>query len=103
MFLAGQYGTGFKPSSYMTPHHQSSGELVCTHKLPAMAVYLLKVMQEQYTEFDTPHIIVTYTALLSLAILRDDFSKLDRPGLLTFLRACQREDGRYALPLLQSL
>jgi len=37
---------------------------------------------------------VTYTALLSLAILRDDFKRLDRAGLLKFLRACQREDGR---------
>lgn len=38
---------------------------------------------------------MTYTALLALAILRDDFSKLDRPGLITLLRACQREDGRF--------
>ena len=38
---------------------------------------------------------MTYTALLALAILKDDFSKLDRPGLITLLRACQREDGRF--------
>ena len=37
--------------------------------------------------------IVTYTALLSLAILRDDFKRLDRQGLVTFLRSSQREDG----------
>ena len=37
---------------------------------------------------------MTYTSLLALAMLRDDFSQLDRAGLLTFLRACQREDGR---------
>ena len=37
---------------------------------------------------------MTYAALLSLAILRDDFSKLDRPGIVTFLRSCQRSDGR---------
>lgn len=37
---------------------------------------------------------MTYTALLSLAILRDDFTELDRSGIVKFLRACQREDGR---------
>ncbi|KAG6852461.1 hypothetical protein C0991_011763 [Blastosporella zonata] len=39
---------------------------------------------------------MTYTALLSLAIFRDDFTQLDRSGLLAFLRACQRDDGRQA-------
>lgn len=39
---------------------------------------------------------MTYTAFLALAILRDDFSKLDRSGIIRFLRSCQREDGRWA-------
>src|SRR5882762_10989447 len=52
--------------------------------------------QEEYSEFDAPHMITTYTALLSLSILRDDFSRLDRPGLIKFLQASQRGDGRYA-------
>lgn len=43
---------------------------------------------------DPPHLIMTYTALLSLAILRDDFSKLDREGLKGLLRATQLSDGR---------
>jgi len=47
------------------------------------------------SEHGAPHVIMTYTALLSLAILRDDFSKLDRPGLITLLRTCQQEDGRF--------
>ena len=38
---------------------------------------------------------MTYTALLSLAILRDDFSRLDRAGLVNFIRNCQRDDGRW--------
>ncbi|KAK7054301.1 geranylgeranyl transferase type-1 subunit beta [Paramarasmius palmivorus] len=38
---------------------------------------------------------MTYTALLSLAILRDDFSKLDRHGLIEFIRACQTEEGSF--------
>jgi geranylgeranyl transferase type-1 subunit beta len=39
---------------------------------------------------------MTYTALLSLAMLRDDFSRLDRPGLLSFLRSCQKSDGSFS-------
>lgn len=37
---------------------------------------------------------MTYTALLTLAILRDDFSRLDKHGILILLKSCQREDGR---------
>ena len=51
------------------------------------------------SEFDTPHMIVTYTALVSLAILRDDFARLDRGGLVTFLRSSQQEDGRFVFSL----
>lgn len=47
------------------------------------------------SEFDTPHMIATYTALISLAILRDDFTRLDRRGLVAFLRSSQQEDGRF--------
>jgi geranylgeranyl transferase type-1 subunit beta len=58
-------------------------------------LYLVFPFQTAYSDYDTPHVIMTYTALLALAILRDDFSSLDRSGLMTFLRACQREDGRF--------
>ncbi|KAG6882126.1 hypothetical protein C0992_012665 [Termitomyces sp. T32_za158] len=54
---------------------------------------------ETYTDHDTPHLIMTYTALLSLAIFRDDFSQLDRKGLLAFIRTCQRDDGRQVLSI----
>ncbi|CCL99458.1 uncharacterized protein FIBRA_01476 [Fibroporia radiculosa] len=70
----GRYGSGFKPSPYMTSD----------------------ILLDEESEFDTPHLIMTYTALMSLAILRDDFSKLDRPGILKFLRSCQRGDGSFS-------
>uniref|UniRef100_A0A8H7Y401 Prenyltransferase alpha-alpha toroid domain-containing protein n=2 Tax=Psilocybe cubensis TaxID=181762 RepID=A0A8H7Y401_PSICU len=76
---SGKYGSGFRPSPFMTGQRNSSDGQ------PA-----------EYTDYDTPHIIMTYTALLSLAILRDDFTRLDRPGLLKFLRACQRGDGSFS-------
>jgi len=50
--------------------------------------------QVEYTEYSMPNLIMTYTGLLALAILRDDFSRLDRVGLIAFLRACQNADGR---------
>ncbi|KAH7912545.1 terpenoid cyclases/protein prenyltransferase alpha-alpha toroid [Hygrophoropsis aurantiaca] len=71
----GPYGTGFKPGPYMTAEKQPANE---------------------YLDEDTPSIIVTYTALLSLAILRDDFSRLDRLGLIKFIEACQKADGSFS-------
>lgn len=46
-------------------------------------------------DYDPPHLIMTYTALLSLAILRDDFSRLDRAGIVSLLRGTQLEDGSF--------
>lgn len=78
--MACKYGTGFKGSSYM-------------------AIDALFTPPEEYAEYDTPNLIMTYTSVLSLAILRDDLSKLDRKGLVQFVRSCQREDGSFsALP-----
>ncbi|KAG6888407.1 hypothetical protein C0995_008411 [Termitomyces sp. Mi166 len=74
---SGRYGSGFRPSPFMTTAPNGA-------------------LNEAYTDYDTPHLIMTYTALLSLAIFRDDFSRLDRKGLLAFIRACQRDDGRQA-------
>ncbi|KZT67125.1 terpenoid cyclases/Protein prenyltransferase [Daedalea quercina L-15889] len=75
----GNYGAGFRPSPYMTAEDHNS--------------------EREYTEYDGPHLIMTYTALMSLAILRDDFAKLNRAGILTFIRLCQQDDGSFsALP-----
>ena len=42
--------------------------------------------------------IVTYTALITLAILRDDFTRLDRQGLVMFLESTRkRMDGSLLL------
>ncbi|KII91069.1 hypothetical protein PLICRDRAFT_52738 [Plicaturopsis crispa FD-325 SS-3] len=75
-YTHGKYGSGFRPSSYMTSEATAG--------------------KEGYSDFDTPHLIMTYTALLSLSILRDDFSSLDRPGLLRLLRECQEDDGSFS-------
>lgn len=43
----------------------------------------------------TANIAMTYTALINLAILRDDFSRLDRDGVIAHVRDLQIKDGRY--------
>jgi prenyltransferase beta subunit len=40
-----------------------------------------------------PHLIMTYCALLALAVLRDDYALLDRAALKRMVSACQDADG----------
>lgn len=45
---------------------------------------------------DGPHLIITYCALLALAVLRDDYASLDRRALARMVGACQVADGGFA-------
>ncbi|KAJ7623256.1 terpenoid cyclases/protein prenyltransferase alpha-alpha toroid [Roridomyces roridus] len=72
----GPDGTGFRPSPFATPKSKEP---------------------EPYTNYNGPHLVMTYTALLTLAILQDDFSQLNRAGLVKFIRACQRENGSFSI------
>ncbi|KAJ6550530.1 terpenoid cyclases/protein prenyltransferase alpha-alpha toroid [Mycena sp. CBHHK59/15] len=74
----GPDGTGFRPSPFATPASSTGAP-------------------NPYSDYDGPHLVMTYTALLTLAILRDDFTKLDRPGLIKFIRACQLSDGSFSI------
>lgn len=76
----GEAGSGFRPGPFMTP--------VLPGGEPESS--------EAYAKYDSPHLIMTYTALLMLAMLRDDFSKLDRKGLVKFLGSCQKPDGSFS-------
>lgn len=40
-----------------------------------------------------PHLIMTYCALLALAVLRDDYALLDRAALKRMVGACQDAAG----------
>jgi len=40
---------------------------------------------------------MTYTAILSLALLRDDFTRLDRKGLKAFISGCQTSKGSFVM------
>ena len=98
--LGGTWGSGFKPSWYMTGSDvgDDSQRLVRVRSwFHTCSSWLTSILpQSAYeSDFDTPHMIVTYAALVTLAILRDDFTRLDRRGLVTFLRSSQHEDGRF--------
>jgi geranylgeranyl transferase type-1 subunit beta len=45
------------------------------------------------TAATAPHLIMTYCALLALAVLRDDYAPLDRAALKRMVGACQDADG----------
>ncbi len=53
-----------------------------------------KAMQE-LLNYDTPHGHNYQYRDVGPCILKDDFSKLDRPRLMIFFRVCQKEDGRF--------
>ncbi|KAF7309818.1 Terpenoid cyclases/Protein prenyltransferase [Mycena indigotica] len=72
----GPNGSGFRPSPFATPDSLS---------------------EQPYGAYNGPHLVMTYTALLTLAILRDDFLRLDRKGLIKFMRSCQKEDGSFSI------
>ncbi|KAA1476832.1 terpenoid cyclases/Protein prenyltransferase [Dentipellis sp. KUC8613] len=75
----GRYGSGFRPSPFMNGEDSfESAELA------------------EYDDYSTPNMIMTYTAIQSLSILRDDFARLDRPGIIRFIRSCQEQDGSFS-------
>lgn len=67
----GPWGTGFRGSPYTN--------------------------QPSPSKYDPPFLIMTYAAILSLAILRDPLDKLDRAEILKYLHLSQREDGSFKL------
>ncbi|KAK7464852.1 geranylgeranyl transferase type-1 subunit beta [Stygiomarasmius scandens] len=85
-YVSGPNGAGFRPSPFMTPLPASS-QNPSSSSDPSS--------DPGYEYANTPHIIMTYTALLTLSILQDDFSRLDKAGLVRLLRACQRADGSF--------
>lgn len=45
------------------------------------------------SRYAPPNIIQSYTAILLLGLLGDDFSRLDRKSMIRFLARCQNDDG----------
>ncbi|PWZ00045.1 terpenoid cyclases/Protein prenyltransferase [Testicularia cyperi] len=73
--FAGSPSTASSSSSYST-----------TTTITTAATTATKRSREKYAR---PNVAMTYSALLILAILRDDFSRLDRTQLLSFLHSLQ--------------
>jgi geranylgeranyl transferase type-1 subunit beta len=47
------------------------------------------------SQYDAPHLTMTYSALLSLFVLKDDMSRLHRQDIIDTLSVLQKPDGRY--------
>ena len=54
-----------------------------------------RLRNEQNRKWDPPNLPATFFALQTLAILKDDFHRLDRRGILELLPKLQREDGSF--------
>ena len=78
------------------PHPPRSATSLMTEVITDRSVY-----EQKEPSYDSPMLIMTYGAILSLAILRDPFTQLDREGILRFLRTCQKDDGG-SVPLFTS-
>ena len=61
----------------------------CCGFLGSPAVKVANNDKEHY-----PHLAMTYSALASLLVLGDDFSKVDRKGIIKSLRHLQKAEGR---------
>lgn len=47
------------------------------------------------SEYKEGHLAMTYSALCILKILNDDFTRIDRENLLSFVKSCQTESGSF--------
>jgi len=104
----GTFETGFKPSWYVTGYGAEDYPQrlvrvrILVSCMPLRGSHRFLTQSAYESEFDTPHMIAAYTAPNTPAILRDEFMRLDRRGLVMFLRSSQREDGRLFSLLLRS-
>ena len=46
-------------------------------------------------DYDFPHLAMSYSGLLSLLILKDDLARVDKKGMLNYVRQCQMDDGSF--------
>lgn len=46
-------------------------------------------------DFDKGHLVHTYSALISLKLLGDDFSRVRKPNIFNYIKKCQNEDGSF--------
>ncbi len=53
--------------------------------------------EETPLKYDSGHIAMTYTALLSLVILGDDLSRVNKAAVMAGLRGLQLPDGRWKI------
>ncbi|GAA5908245.1 hypothetical protein JCM6882_006780 [Rhodosporidiobolus microsporus] len=87
---------GFRGSDSLGGGSSSSASTSTADTAPAPSTSQTPPSLPPFSFLDFPHVIQSYTALLILAILNDDFSRLNRKGLLDFVGSCQNEDGSFS-------
>ena len=63
-------------------------------KLQMLDIKYFSKRTENQSVYDSSHITMTYTALLSLLILGDDLSRVNKRGVIVALQHLQLDDGR---------
>ncbi|KZV64139.1 terpenoid cyclases/Protein prenyltransferase [Peniophora sp. CONT] len=88
-------GGGFRPGPFATIDQGRSSKASRSELPPRDGS---TSTSEPVPEDDTApgHLIMTYCALLSLAVLRAEFTELNRAGLKRFVSACQGPDGGFS-------
>ncbi|VDB92100.1 unnamed protein product [Peniophora sp. CBMAI 1063] len=88
-------GGGFRPGPFSTTTGDRLGEFA--NDIPANDVGTASTSKPELDSDTAPgHLIMTYCALLSLAVLRAEYARLDRQGLKQFVGLCQGSDGGFS-------
>ncbi|KAL9095613.1 MAG: hypothetical protein Q9165_002045 [Trypethelium subeluteriae] len=62
-----------------------------------------KLRNEQNRKWDPPTLPATFFAIQTLAVMKDDFHRLNRRGILEWLPKLQREDGSFGQMLVDGV
>jgi prenyltransferase beta subunit len=71
-----------------------SADAVCTQQDEHQHAAAAAAESDGRHEMDCAHLATTYTALCTLRVLGDDFSRLDRAAILSAIKHLQQPDGR---------
>ncbi|XP_041365891.1 geranylgeranyl transferase type-1 subunit beta-like isoform X2 [Gigantopelta aegis] len=88
-------------SLQVLPHASGSNRQQCGFRGSSTLghSYIPETAREKLIPYDSSHIAMTYTALASLLILGDDFSRVDRMAIVDGLGALQQDNGSFcAMP-----
>ncbi|XP_076231718.1 geranylgeranyl transferase type-1 subunit beta [Calliopsis andreniformis] len=75
-------------------------KLQVTNAGPRSGFQLSTTVPKEATKYQCGHITMTYIGLVTLLILGDDLSRVDRKSIIEGMRACQNPDGSFTAMVL---